>query len=110
MPDREQALAVMIGYSEDAEPYFALQEFITITDRKVELSPKKVSPKKLRRMLAPYDKYTSENRISVDLFYMKKMLAERQRQRALLAEQVYIMGLWDFVFPCCERVREMRYE
>lgn len=100
MPKHKQAFCIAIGYKGDV-PYLAVKEFETVTDTKLNVSLSPSSVEGVKAAISPYEDYSTENKISGDLYYMQEMYTEEKRQNELEKESEFINKLWDIAHPCC---------
>ena len=103
MPNTETAVAVCFAYK-DAVPYFAMKGIEIGTDYKINLLPKKSSVDAIKEAIKPLDNVERENRLSVDLDFMKALYREEVRDKALKLEDKFINKLYSFVNPCCDEM------
>lgn len=59
------------------------------------------TPKDVKKTLAEFDKYKTENRISEDLKFMAKFYKEEQKHKAREAEYLFLRKLLYCIEPCC---------
>ena len=82
--------------------YFGVTEFVTVTQKKLSITPTLSSKSAFKDLLKKYDSYLKENRLDVELDYMAKYYAEQLRLKKLAKENEFMLKLWKIAYPCCE--------
>ncbi len=100
MPKKQPALIVSVGYKNE-DLFIATDEIETGSVEKAKLNLEHSDKNQLDKILAPFSSYKDENLVSTDLDYQAKLYTEKMRQQKLMKEQVYITGLWIFVYNSC---------
>lgn len=102
MPKYQQGFIIGIGYKGDV-PWLATKEFKTGSEPKMTLNLAVSTPKDVKKTLADFEKYATENRISEDLKFMAKFYKEEQKHKAREAEYLFLRDLLFCIEPCCWR-------
>lgn len=100
MPKYQQGFIICIGYKGDT-PWLATKEFTTGSEPKMTINLTASTPKEVKRTLAEFEKYATENRISEDLKFMAKFYKEEQKYKAREAEYLFLRKLLYCIEPCC---------
>jgi hypothetical protein len=100
MPKYQQGFIIGIGYKGDV-PWLATKEFKTGSEPKMTINLAVSTPKDVKKTLAEFEKYVTENRISEDLKYMAKFYKEEQKHKAKQAEYLLLRELLFCIEPCC---------
>jgi hypothetical protein len=102
MPDRENAIAVSIGYKGD-KPSLAIKVFETNTQRQLTLTLSSSSAAQVKEMLGRYEERARENSISQDLAFMDKLYKGEKQQKDRMKENEFMLRLLKVAYPCCDR-------
>ena len=99
MPKHSKAVLIAVAYKGDSAA-LAVQEFETGSEPKLSLHLSPTGAKDIKKAIALYEKYKAENKISVDLEYMKKLYNEKVRAKNEEVENVVLQDLWCSAHPC----------
>jgi hypothetical protein len=105
MPKHQLAYSITIGYKNEV-PYFYSKEFETGNEPVLFAKPSATTKQNIAAILATYDNYAPENKISTDLEYMQKFYVEKLRQKDLQSQQQFIYALWHLAYPCKQDIAE----
>ena len=99
MPNEGTAILISIGYKGET-PSLAIKEFELGLPIKYNLTLVPSTLDKVKEAIKTYEKYSKENKISIDLEFMAKFYEEEQRQKELQKESEFILRLWEVAFYC----------
>ncbi|MDB5284837.1 MAG: cytochrome c, mono- and diheme variant family [Bacteroidota bacterium] len=98
MPKHAMATLIAIGYNGDSSA-LAVKEFDTGSELKFELQLLPSNASAIKDAIAPYEDYKKENKISVDLAYMKQLYQQKVQAKEELADDIIMQTLWIRAHP-----------
>lgn len=96
----KEAGVVAVGYK-NGKLYAAEGSYRTGERTALSLKLRRSSRRQFRRLLDPQNSYNDENRIAVDLPFMRTLNAERNRQSSLWEQQYALNLLGAKAYPAC---------
>jgi hypothetical protein len=100
MPKKELGIIVSIGYKNET-PWLGIKEFETGSEPKMSLNLSVSTANDVKRAIAKYEKYKTENRISEDLKYMAEFFKMEQKNKIQQSENTFLKELLFCIEPCC---------
>jgi cytochrome c551/c552 len=105
MPKKGAVTLISVAYRQDTA-YLGYKDGLSPVVEKAQLQLGKTTHETIANRIASYDKYSKENRISVDLEYMAIFHKEKQRQNKLRNEAIFIQSLVDKAYGCCADIED----
>jgi hypothetical protein len=92
-----------LGYK-DEEVFLEEKPFTTTTEQNLEVMLLPNTKEFIKERIKLIGTVKRENSIIVDLEFMQKFFEEKQREKKLAEERMFIKKLYDIAFPCCNEL------